>query len=351
MVAAYPNQSRRGSASCCTTLLALALLLLLASATNAIPRHSLLVPLKQPWGRQPAVSPLFRITHIRGGSSSVEEDDDDVEEADTEDDEEEEDEENADTGVQIEMNVEKYDEPLVASPMLNMYASIGIMLLGRKIDLFNPTIVRLARFAFVAFLVCYQLFLLYARIQAVSHNDRTPIELKSPLSSVLQSQLGGGGNEGGSNAMMKSLASSFLASKSTVLEYDLKQIKSMQSGMIFNMLFMWVLHFKMKQVQPLIIQSITGMVNLIYSPLFQVYGLGRNLERPFKSPPGKPNPFQAPETTETVAESDSESSVEETENLEDENENEEEDTEKKEDVEEKDEDDEIEEEESVAEDE
>ena len=87
--------------------------------------------------------------------------------------------------------------------------------------------------------------------------------------------------------MMKNLASSFLSSQSTVLEYDLKQARSMQSGLIVNMAFMWFLHFKMNQVQPLLVQSITGLANLCYSPLFQVYVLGRNLERPFVSPNAK----------------------------------------------------------------
>jgi hypothetical protein len=44
----------------------------------------------------------------------------------------------------------------------------------------------------------------------------------------------------------------------------------------------------MEQVQPLIIQSFTGIVNLIFSPLFQIYVMGRNLERPFKNMAKKP---------------------------------------------------------------
>lgn len=86
---------------------------------------------------------------------------------------------------------------------------------------------------------------------------------------------------------MKNLASSFLSSKSTVMEYDLKQAKSMQSGLIINMAFMWFLHFKMEQVQPLLIQAATGIINMVYSPLFQVYVLKRNLERPFVNPAAK----------------------------------------------------------------
>jgi Phosphate transport (Pho88) len=185
-------------------------------------------------------------------------------------------------GIQIELKVAKYDEPLVASPLTNLYASLGVMLLARKVDLFHPTVVRIARFAFISYLILLQLFLFYVRIQAKRINDRTPIELKNPLSSMLQSQLGG--SEDGGNNMMKNLASSFLSSKSTILEYDLKQARGMQSGLIFNMLLMWFLHFKMEQVQPLLIQTANGLITMVYSPLFQVYILGRNLERPFKSP-------------------------------------------------------------------
>ena len=45
---------------------------------------------------------------------------------------------------------------------------------------------------------------------------------------------------------------------------------------------MWFLHFKMGQVQPLLINTFNGIVSMVYSPLFQVYILGRNLERPFQ---------------------------------------------------------------------
>ena len=223
------------------------------------------------------------LSSIRGGSDSeYDEYDSENEEEESEDEEDENEEdteiEDQDT-VQIEMNVEKYEDPLVPNPMANLYISLGVMLLARRVDLFSPAVVRIARWGFIAYLVVLQLFLFYVRFQAKSINDRTPITLKNPLSSVLQSQLGGE-----DNGMMKSLASSFLNSKSTVLEYDLRQARSMQSGLIMNMAFMWFLHFKMNQVQPLIIQSATGLMNMVYSPLFQVYVLGRNLERPFKNP-------------------------------------------------------------------
>lgn len=143
----------------------------------------------------------------------------------------------------------------------------------------------------MSYLVVLQAFLFYVRVQAKLHNDRTPVTLKNPLSGLLQSQL--------QDNMVKNIASSFLSSKSTVMEYDLRQARSMQSGLIVNMVFMWFLHFKMNQVQPLIIQTATGLLNMVYSPLFQVYVLGRNLERPFQNPAMK-NAMLAQQQAEDV---------------------------------------------------
>jgi hypothetical protein len=134
-------------------------------------------------------------------------------------------------------------------------------------------------FAFIVYIIALQLFVVYFRVRAKIADDRTPVQISNPLSGLLSQQ-----NEGaGGGGMMKSLASSFLSSQSTVLEYDLGQARSMQSDILFNLAFMWFLHFKMQQVQPLILTTINGIMNLLYSPLFQVYVLGRNLERPFKS--------------------------------------------------------------------
>jgi len=83
----------------------------------------------------------------RGGADVDEEDEEYDDEYDDEEEESEEVEEAEDEseGVQIEVNVEKYDEPLLASPMTNLYVSLGVMLLARRINLFSPKIVRLAR--------------------------------------------------------------------------------------------------------------------------------------------------------------------------------------------------------------
>jgi hypothetical protein len=281
-----------------------------ASASHSLPptttpsclgSHAAFKPL-QTWGVSADIADISRryvAAFPRGGSSMEEGDegdqyDDEDEDSDADDeerrveakgaeaDESEDEAEISADGVQIELKVAQYDEPLVASPLTNLFVSLGVMLLARKCDLFHPTVVRIARFSFISYVILLQLFLFYVRVQAKRNNDRTPIELKSPLSSVLQSQLGGG-SEGGGNSMVKNLASSFLSSKSTVIDYDMKQARGMQSGLIFNTLFMWFLHFKMEQIQPLLIQTANGLTTMVYSPLFQIYILGRNLERPYKN--------------------------------------------------------------------
>ena len=66
-------------------------------------------------------------------------------------------------------------------------------------------------------------------------------------------------------------------------EYDLSQAKSMNNGLLFPMLMLYFLHFKMGQVQPLFFQTINGLKDFLFSPLVQVHVLGKNLERPFKN--------------------------------------------------------------------
>jgi hypothetical protein len=115
---------------------------------------------------------------------------------------------------------------------------------------------------------------------AKKNNDRTPLKIQNPLSGMLEKQMG---QSEGTNDMVKGLASSFLSSETTVMEYDMKKATSMQGTVLFNMAFNYFLHFRMEKVQPLLMQIVTGTMQLIYNPLFQVYVMGRNLERPFKT--------------------------------------------------------------------
>jgi cytoskeletal protein RodZ len=110
----------------------------------------------------------------RGGSSSDAEDD--VEDEDEEENESEYDDESDDESTEVEdpsevaivatgtkskrkkaasksfhdseiaAAVGEYDAPLVASPFLNLYVSLGVMFLAKKVDLLSPVMVRIARY-------------------------------------------------------------------------------------------------------------------------------------------------------------------------------------------------------------
>ena len=142
----------------------------------------------------------------------------------------------------------------------------------------STTIYQRIRFAFIAYIVVVQLFLIYVRYQIHSINDRTPITINNPIGNMLKNQLNSSGE------MVKNMADSFLSSQSSVMEYDLAQAKSMNSSLLFPMIMLYFLHFRLGQVQPLFFQTATGVKEFIMSPLFQTYILGRNLERPFKNP-------------------------------------------------------------------
>lgn len=99
--------------------------------------------------------------------------------------------------------------------------------------------------------------------------DTTVVQVKNQLSDAILSQVNQA--EGAPIAIVKQLTSSFLSSETTVMDYDLKQASNMQGGVIFNLCLMWVVHFKLEKVQPLLIHIITSLIQLAYSPLFQVY--------------------------------------------------------------------------------
>jgi len=216
---------------------------------------------------------------------------------DDETDEEEESTELEETSNSSEKASEPFVEPYFISPSIQMYTTFGTILLSRKIDMLNPKMVRVIRFLFIVYLLVQQSFIFYVRIMAKRNNDRTPVQVQNPLTSMLSSQLEK--KHAGANDMVKNLASNFLKTDSTIAEYDMGQARNMQGGILFNVLLMWFLHFKMQQVQPILVTTVNGILQLAYNPLFQVYVLGRNLERPFKSPEVFKNPREDEDESQT----------------------------------------------------
>jgi hypothetical protein len=75
---------------------------------------------------------------------AIDEEEVEEDEYDEEDYEQADEEEAQSSNVQTTEN-QVYDEPYFLSPMAQMYTTFGGMMLARKVDMFNPTIVRLLR--------------------------------------------------------------------------------------------------------------------------------------------------------------------------------------------------------------
>ena len=140
-------------------LLAVYLLLLCRSisAANFKASSHLSIP-RSCWGLRSSV-PVGQNVFLRiprGGGKDDDEDEDvdetkggedeeDYEDEEEYDEESEEYDEDVDDEDQLEVKDQEYDEPLQVSPMMSMYVTLGIMFLSKKIDLFSPNVIRLAR--------------------------------------------------------------------------------------------------------------------------------------------------------------------------------------------------------------
>lgn len=112
------------------------------------------------------------------------------------------------------------------------------------------------------------MFVLYVRLVAKRTGDTSTVDSINPAMDILMSQIHLDGN---AQEMAKRLTSSFLSSQMSVMEYDLKQASDLQGGVIVNMILMWFLHFRLGKIQPLLMQVLMGFLQIVYSPLFQVY--------------------------------------------------------------------------------
>ena len=117
------------------------------------------MPRTRPWGlthldwqqdHRPRLTQEFFTTplHIPRGGALEEDSEYDTydSEYDAYDEEEDTTDEEEDSAVQVASAKDvDYVDPVYPSPMLGMYSTIGIMMLSRRLDLFSPRVVKIAR--------------------------------------------------------------------------------------------------------------------------------------------------------------------------------------------------------------
>jgi len=121
---------------------------------------------------------------------------------------------------------------------------------------------RATYFAIVALNTLVQMILQW---RIAVRNDPTPVTSFNPLAMLL----GGGGN-----------------AKKTAAQYDREQLNSLRTSYRLGTLFVCFLHFKMKMTQPLVYSGVSGIVDLVFNPLVQIYLFGQAAEGAYKRPFG-----------------------------------------------------------------
>ncbi|KAG8745106.1 hypothetical protein FRC10_008717 [Ceratobasidium sp. 414] len=149
----------------------------------------------------------------------------------------------------------------------NLMISLGAMQVARKIPFDDPQVLQYVRFGYVASqVICLATFYVVSyKIKA--KNDQTVlkyVEAKNPMSQ----------DTGG-------------LVTTTVRDYDLAETSKLVRGVYMGVLMMAFLHGYMKYTQPLFIQGLMGLKNLIEAKPVAIHIFGKpaqgDLKRPFKS--------------------------------------------------------------------
>jgi hypothetical protein len=151
--------------------------------------------------------------------------------------------------------------PQMSKLLVGMVAPMGVLQVLKAFDKNSPEFLLALRGVFFGLIAlnCLVQMLLEWRIRA--RNDATPV--KMPLNPI--ALLMGGGGSGG---------------EQTAAVYDKAQLASQRNSYRMGCLFTCLLHFKFKMWQPLVYSSVSGVVDLYYSPLVNIYLFGRKARAP-----------------------------------------------------------------------
>ncbi|KAJ1920617.1 phosphate transporter (Pho88) [Mycoemilia scoparia] len=168
----------------------------------------------------------------------------------------------------------------------------GTMHLVKKFKLDDPEYVQYIQGLYGAATCLLLALSYYFKAVAESKNDQTPLEYDEP-------QLG----QGSTHVV------------TTVKEHDLKEITKNRNTALTTAAVVVFMYWKFQFIQPMILQSILPVFNLIKTPLFQVYLLGKPATGELARPWRPENPFASaqPSAQEAAPEarSDSPSRIEE----------------------------------------
>ncbi|KAF8604495.1 putative PHO88-involved in phosphate transport [Ceratobasidium sp. AG-I] len=149
----------------------------------------------------------------------------------------------------------------------NLMVSLGAMQVARKIPFDDPEVLFYVRVGYVAAQVICLATFFFVSYKIKAKNDQTVlkyVEPKNPMSP----------ESGG-------------LVTTTVRDYDLQETSKLIRGVYMGVLMMGFLHGYMKYTQPLFIQGLMGLKNLIEAKPVAIHVFNRpaqgDLKRPFKA--------------------------------------------------------------------
>lgn len=154
--------------------------------------------------------------------------------------------------------------------LIGLVAPMAVLQLLKMYDQTKPEFLVYLRGAFFGLIALNTLVQLLLDWRIASTNDTTPVKAPMDPLSMLMGGLGGGGPK----------------PQQTAAEYDKAQLNSLRNSYRLGCMFTCFLHFKMKMTQPLVYNSVSGVIDLVFNPLVNIHLLGKKAEGPFKRPFG-----------------------------------------------------------------
>ncbi|KAI9023005.1 inorganic phosphate transporter Pho88 [Phycomyces nitens] len=165
----------------------------------------------------------------------------------------------------------------LSSPMFNIAFMLGSMQLAKKVDWEDPQTLFLARVGYYGaqVLVIAMSYLLITLIK--KKNDTTPLRYVNQPKPSLGSPSGGAAE----------------TVETTVAEYDIGQVKQFIQSTATSILMISVMHWQFKFTQPLLLQSILPIKNLLTHKEALIHLWGDAAEGPLQRPFAAENPLGA----------------------------------------------------------
>ena len=180
--------------------------------------------------------------------------------------------------------------------VVDLVPTVLPMLLMWKLDMKEPATLFRVRLVFGAYLMAANVVFYVLRKRIRAANDETELVIPPPpfIAQMVDGYLEGNRDKAGGGGGMppaeavKGIINNYLSRKTTVMDYDLKELSRMAKAIGWPVLVTALMHFRFKMAHPLVFSLVQGSYALVASPLARIYFYGHEARgacrRPFVKP-------------------------------------------------------------------